>query len=218
MNHWNLSSLDVTAKRSLEVLVRPSFFRAIQPWMARATKDMKQRIIQAASLITKATRGNRVHVRNDHQLERKAQSIYQSVDRVALQSKPLGGQSGFLRADDQAHVTSTHDIGLQYSMRVLPASRQGFAAVLTRPAVQGLETWQQSFPPPKEVQAVSASLQSFADIVDRLPNYRRHIAKQAAEKKRVESQAARTNGATPALRRVEVRQSNSGVLRRAKAG
>merc|ERR1719235_124643 len=111
MNHWNLSSLDVTAKRSLETLVRPCYFRAIQPWMARASKDMKQRIIQAASLITKATKGNQVHIRNDHHLARKAGSIYQSVDRVALNSGPSRPQSGNLHSGE-----STADIGLQYSL------------------------------------------------------------------------------------------------------
>ena len=104
MNHWNLSPLDATAKRSLEVLVRPAFFRAIQPWLSRATPDMKQRIVQAASFITKAKRATRPLVRNDHQLERQADSIYQSADKVALTSQPPAGKNG-ASSRNAAHAT-----------------------------------------------------------------------------------------------------------------
>lgn len=45
MNNYNLSNLDIAAKKALETVLRPNFYIIIEPWVAQATSKQKNQIV-----------------------------------------------------------------------------------------------------------------------------------------------------------------------------
>jgi len=45
MNSYNLTNLDIAAKKALEEILRPSAFKVVEPWLAQATQKQKKQIL-----------------------------------------------------------------------------------------------------------------------------------------------------------------------------
>jgi len=52
MNAYNLTNLDIDAKKTLEAILRPSAHRVIEPWLAQSTQKQKKQILIVRDIAT----------------------------------------------------------------------------------------------------------------------------------------------------------------------
>jgi len=186
-------NLDVECKASLQKLLKPSNYAAIDVWMrSHGTKDKKGILLLAEAAVgdngvpvqqDKAYAASRQPVQlNPKGRHRVATSVHVTADRQ--QADLLKVKSGEEQRDkdllrrrkflqDYAPMPSTESVSDYYRLSDVPVAAEPGAKVLTEDARRGLARWQIRGPEQNREQTahICQALRSLGDSVNACPTY-----------------------------------------------
>ncbi|KAF4658289.1 hypothetical protein FOL47_008095 [Perkinsus chesapeaki] len=149
MIHYNLSALDVVCKEALEAILRPKYFRLIQPWLAISMDGDKEVLAQLSEVLVDPTvaLGPR-SLPNAYNLSKSlAHQVQGSLDAEQLrEGKPSGPRCKCVssKAVTRDIYKNADDIYRAFALENRPLRSLPFAHILTPTALNKIEEWQVS--------------------------------------------------------------------------
>jgi len=185
------SSLDVECKASLQKILKPSNYVAINPWMQSARTKDKRCIVSLAKASAAAedaktedpavayAKSIQPVVQNSKGRTRLASSVQKTADRAQCDlfvNRSLADQSDKGRLQSRRHlqnfasVPSLHSVSDYYSLADRPIGSDPSTAVITEAAKRGLAVWQVRGPEEstESTAEVMGSLRSISSVVSQM--------------------------------------------------
>jgi len=151
MNSYNLTNLDIAAKKALEEILRPSALKIVEPWLAQATSQQKKQIlfVQGINRMTfteiKATGPNAygkaaIHAETKHSVDSAQNTYYVRRSNSEVLNAPQRKARDHFR--DYEPVQTNSATQRYYICEMDGPSAQPFAAHLKPKTVSQLDQWQ----------------------------------------------------------------------------
>mmetsp|Transcript_127449 Transcript_127449/g.366578 ORF Transcript_127449/g.366578 Transcript_127449/m.366578 type:complete len:316 (+) Transcript_127449:76-1023(+) len=187
------TSLDLECKRALQLLLKPTKYPVILPWMLRADDTAKRDVVKLLKLLdssdtelqnqrTGYSAACEKTIVNRHGRAVTANAILVTADRLqqdllrnrhGSHQRDLKVQASRKYFDEFADVHSTRTVDTFYRLQHVTVTEDPAARILTEHAKRRLERWQVRGPErnPQDAALIMRALRSLSNAAAALPDY-----------------------------------------------